>query len=239
MMKQMSIYDLINTDSEKQVKVFADRWHIEQIEYSTAMELVTKNHYMHRKCPCSKAFGLINDKGGCDGVITYGVPCSSTLLKGICGEENMHNVYELNRLWVSEEVPKNGESFLVGNTLKMLDKEIIVSFSDTSVGHVGYIYQATNFLYCGLSARFRDVRVKGHEGQHHATFAHGMTNKQVIEKFGEENVYFVERPRKHRYIYFNADKRRKKELLKLLRYPVMDYPKGDTVKHEVSEVYGY
>lgn len=66
-----------------------------------------------------------------------------------------------------------------------------------------------------------------------------MTNKQVIEKFGEENVYFVERPRKHRYIYFNADKRRKKELLKLLRYPVMDYPKGDTVKHEVSEVYGY
>lgn len=63
-MKQMSIYDLINTDSEKQVKVFADRWHIEQIEYSTAMELVTKNHYMHRKCPCSKAFGLINDRGG-------------------------------------------------------------------------------------------------------------------------------------------------------------------------------
>lgn len=203
------------------------------------METVIAYHYMHRKCPCSRAYGLIANDGSLKGVVTYGVPCSSTLLKGICGEEEMHNVYELNRLWVAEDVPKNGESFLVGNSIKDLDKEIIVSFSDTSVGHVGYIYQATNFLYCGLSARFRDVRVKGKEGQHIASFAHGMTNEQVIEKYGAENVYFVERPRKHRYVYFNASPKRKKELLKKLKYKVCEYPKGDSTRHEVSETYGY
>ena len=137
----------------------------------------------------------------------------------------MHNVYELNRLWVSDDVPKNGESYLIANSIKRLDKEIIVSFADTSQSHVGYVYQATNFLYCGLSARFRDPKVKGMENMHHATYAHGMTMKQVKEKYGEENVYYVERPRKHRYIFFNANKRRKKELRALLRYKVLPYPK--------------
>lgn len=202
-----------------------ENYHIEEIPYKLAMDMVIENHYLHRKCPCSKAFGLFENGGGIKGVITYGVSCSSTLLKGICGEEEMHNVYELNRLWVADDVPKNGESFLISHTLKMLDKEIIVSFADTSQNHIGYVYQATNFLYCGLSAKFRDPKVKGLEHMHHSTYAHGMTMKQVKEKYGEENVYYVDRPRKHRYIYFNADKRRKKELKNKLRYKVQDYPK--------------
>ena len=61
---------------------------------------------------------------------------------------------------------------------------------------------------------------------HHATYAHGMTMEQVKEKYGEENVYYVERPRKHRYIYFNAKGRRKKELMKKLKYKILPYPKA-------------
>lgn len=202
---------------------------VEQIDYKTAMDAVIKNHYLHRKCPCSVAFGMFDKRTNeLVGVITYGVPCSSTLLKGICGEEEMHNVYELNRLWVSDSVPKNGESYLISSTIRKLDKEIIVSFADSSQGHVGYVYQATNFLYCGLSAKFRDPKVRGFENKHHATYAHGMTMKQIIETYGEENVYYVDRPRKHRYIYFNCGKFRRKELLKKLKYKIQPYPKGDS-----------
>ena len=200
-------------------------YQIKEIDYSLAMETVIKEHYLHRKCPCSHAYGLFDTNGELKGVVTYGVSCSSTLLKGICGIEEMHNVYELNRLWVADDVPKNGESYLIGNSIKMLDKEIIVSFADTSQNHIGYVYQATNFLYCGMSAKFRDPKVKGFEAMHHATYAHGMTMQQIKEKYGEENVYYVDRPRKHRYIYFNCNKRRKKELIKKLRYKVMPYPK--------------
>ena len=121
------------------------------------------------------------------GVITYGVSCSSTLLKGICGEEEKSNVYELTRLWIEDSTPKNTESYFIGNTLKMLDKEIIVSFAEIQQGHAGTVYQATNFLYCGLSAKFKDPKVKGLEHQHHATYAHGMTMDQVKQKYGEEN----------------------------------------------------
>jgi hypothetical protein len=202
-------------------------YEIKEISYQLAMETVIANHYLHRKAPCSHAYGLYRE-GLLLGVITYGVSASSTLLRGICGDSEKQNVYELTRLWVDDQVPKNGESFLIGNTIKLLNKEIIVSYADSSHNHLGIVYQATNFIYTGLSAKFRDPKVKGLEHQHHATYAKGLSNKEVIEKFGIENVYFVERPRKHRYIYFNASKTRRKQLLKLLRYPILDYPKDVT-----------
>lgn len=202
-----------------------NKYYISEIDFQTAMEVVIKHHYLHRRAPYSHAYGLFEkDTKKLVGVANYGVPASSTLLKGICGEAEMRNVYELNRLWVDDDVPKNGESFLIGNSIKLLDKEIIVSFADTSQGHVGIVYQATNFLYTGLSAKFFDYVVKGKEHLHHTTYAYGMTVADMRKEFGEDNVYKVERPRKHRYIYFNANKKRKKELMKKLKYKVIPYP---------------
>lgn len=162
-------------------KLFDNKYFVSRIPYEEAIKIAIEKHYMHRKMPCSKAYGLIYNNE-IKGICTYGVPVSSTLLKGVCGIEEYFNIYELNRLWVDEDVPKNGESFLIGNSIKDLDREIIISFSDTSVGHIGYIYQATNFLYCGLSSKFKDIRVKGKENQHTATFAHGLTFKEVEQK---------------------------------------------------------
>lgn len=199
---------------------------IKQINYKTAMKIVIENHYLHRKAPCSKAYGLFCKK--CEnivGTIIYGVSCSSTLLKGICGEDESKNIYELTRLWLKDSTPKNSESYLIGNTLKLLDKEIIVSFAEIQQGHRGTVYQATNFIYCGLSAKFKDPKVKGLEHQHHATYANGMNMLEIKEKYGDDNVYYVDRPRKHRYIYFNAKGKRKKELLNKLKYKVEKYPK--------------
>ena len=190
----------------------------------TANLVAVESHYAHRKAPITWAFGAFFNNN-LVGIITFGKPPSQHLCIGVCGRENQERVYELNRLWVSDEVPKNGESFLIANTMCLLDREIVVSFADTSQGHLGVVYQASNFIYTGLSSKFKDPKVKGKENMHHATYAHGMTNAQVIEKFGEENVVFVERPRKHRYIYFNCDKRKKKELLSKLRYKITEYPK--------------
>ena len=214
-----------DTNKDGEVVSIKDRYYIKEVDYKTAMDLVIEKHYLHRKAPCSKAFGLfLLTDDSMVGVVVYGVSASSTLLKGVCGEEESKNVYELTRLWVDDSVPKNGESFLIGNTINKLDKEIVVSYADSSQEHVGVVYQATNFIYTGLSAKFRDPKVIGLEHQHHATYANGLTNKQVIEKFGDK-VYFVERARKHRYVYFNASPRRKRALLSKLRYKVLPYPK--------------
>ena len=201
-----------------------DNYFVEEIPPKAAQEIVIANHYLHRRAPCSKAYGMFDSIGQIVGVAIYGVPASSTLLKGICGEDEAKNVYELSRLWISDEVPKNAESWLISRSIKNLDREIVVSFADSSQNHYGYVYQAANFFYTGLSAKFRDPKVKGLENQHHATYAHGLTNQQIKDKFGDR-LYWVDRPRKHRYIYFNAGKTRKRALLKKLRYKILPYPK--------------
>jgi hypothetical protein len=204
-----------------------ETYSIEKLSYQEATKIVIEKHYLHRKAPCSHAWGLIdNASKEIKGVVIYGVPASSTLLKGICGPDQANNVYELTRLWVDDSVAKNGESYLIGNTIKLLEKEIIVSYADSTQNHVGIVYQATNWLYTGLSSKFRDPKIRGLENQHHATYANGLTNAQVIEKFGDR-VYWVERARKHRYIYFNATGKRKKELASLLRYKPQSYPKAE------------
>lgn len=199
-------------------------YHIERIGYQLATQTIIENHYLHRKAPITWAFGLFDSQESLVGVITYGVPASSTLLKGVCGPQESGNVYELNRLWVDDSVPKNGESFLIGNTIRRVDREIIISYADTAQEHIGVVYQATNWIYTGLSARFRDPKVRGLEHQHHATFANGLTNKEVQEKYGDR-VYWIDRPRKHRYVFFNASKTRRRSLIKKLRYPILPYPK--------------
>jgi|TARA_R100000951_G_scaffold67542_1_gene56982 hypothetical protein len=197
---------------------------VRPITRQAALPIIVDRHYMGRVPPISRAFGLFNGEKMI-GIVTYGVSGSTTLRRGVCGDEQASNVYELTRLWTEDDAPKNAASFLISQSLKMIDKEIIVTFAEINAGHVGTIYQASNFFYCGLSAKFKDPKVKGLEHQHHTTYAHGMNMQQVRDKYGAENVYYVDRPRKHRYVYINAKKKRRRDLIKLIKYEVLPYPK--------------
>jgi hypothetical protein len=195
---------------------------VKQVTTKECHELILNVHYARRLPSISYAYGLFegDELVGC---VTYGTPASSTLLRGVCGEEYKGIVKELNRLVLRYNRP-NEASTLVSRSFKLLPHPlVIVSYADTSQGHTGTVYQATNFLYTGLSAKFKDPKVRGLEHQHHATYGHGMTNKQLKEKFGGD-LYFVERPRKHRYIMFLGSKVEKKHMRRALRYPVLPYP---------------
>jgi hypothetical protein len=195
---------------------------IKQITYKLAMDVVIKEHYLHRKAPCSIAFGLfLNDE--LKGVVCYGTPSSSSLRKGIAGIDNAHNVIELTRLWVNDDVKKNGESYLIGNTLKKCGKEIVVSYADTAQNHFGIVYQATNWLYTGLSAKRTNWTIEGVD-KHCQTIADKYTAKEIRELYGDK-FSLQPRSRKHRYVYINAKGKRKKELLTQLKYPIQNYPK--------------
>lgn len=199
-----------------------ENYNIKPVSCKVAMNIVVLNHYLHRKCPCSFAFGLF-DGETIKGVIVYGTPSSAPLRSGICGPDEKFNVIELTRLWVCDTVGKNAESFLIGNTIKKVNKEIIVSFAEIQAGHTGVVYQATNWIYTGLSAKRTNWTIDGNT-KHCQTLADKYTSVEIRGKYGDR-FSLVDRPRKHRYVYFNADRRRKKVLLSLLRYPVIPYPK--------------
>jgi len=198
---------------------------IKRIDYHTAMKIIVEKHYLHRKAPCSNAFGLFLDDE-CKGVVVYGTPSSAPLRRGIAGDENVNNVVELTRLWVCDSVPRNGESFLIGNTIKQCGKEIVVSYAEIEQGHLGIVYQATNWYYTGLSAKRTNWVVEGID-RHCQTIADKYSSQELKEKYGD-NFSLKPRPRKHMYEFVNATCKRKKDLLQSLKYKIMPYPKNSS-----------
>ena len=185
------------------------------IKSEEAVPWIMQKHYAKRLPSISYAFGLYEEKK-LVGVVTYGIPASNSLCEGICGKEYKEFVLELNRLCLLDNT-KNQSSFLVGNSIKMLPKpKIIVSYADTAQGHIGYVYQATNFLFTGTTKERTDMSAG--EGKHsrHAT-------DPLIRQF---------RSAKHRYIYFHGTKTDKKLLQRKLNYEILPYPKGKTNQYD-------
>jgi hypothetical protein len=202
---------------------------VKQIDYKLAMEIVIQNHYLHRKCPCSIAFGLFNGEDMV-GVIIYGKPSSYTLCEGLAGKEESKNVIEFNRMWICDTMPKNTGSWFISKTLKLCNYEIIVSFADSEQGHVGYVYQASNWLYCGISKKQKYFRLKdfsNNKGGSEYRRRERMSRSKIIKEYGEEYIEEYYSSLKYRYVYFNTNKKRKKELLSKLRYEILKYPKNN------------
>lgn len=206
------------------------RYSVRSVTRDECAHHVLNVHYAGRWPSISYHFGLFRDNL-LVGVATYGTPSSPTLRVGVAGEQYKNDVIELNRLVLTDNLI-NEASFLVGGSIKLLPKgKIIVSYADISQGHIGYVYQATNFLYCGLSAKRTDWAIKGKEHLHGTTIAdefRGVPNRSVLmrEKYGDD-FYLKPRPRKHRYVYINGSKSFKRVVLRNLKYKIENYPKRE------------
>jgi hypothetical protein len=212
------------------------KYSIKSIEYFECKEWCLKKHYARRMPPIEYAFGIFDLNGIIQGIVTFGTPVSSTL-RNLW--KNEFKLMELNRLVINEGLEENILSYFVSNTLKKMPKPlVIVSYADTSKNHNGYIYQATNWIYTGLSKEFKDIAVKGLENAHHSTIedlVRGKVNRiEALREIFGDRLYYIERSRKHRYFIFTGSKREKKIMLQMLPYKILEYPKGENKKYEAS-----
>lgn len=152
---------------------------VERISYEDCKEWLLYKHYAKRLCSISFAFGLYIDNV-LQGVCTFGMPASSTLATSICGKDFKKYVLELNRLVVNEGLRKNTLSFFVSKSInKLPNNKIIVSFADANQSHTGYIYQATNFLYTGLSSNTTKLIDKSGNEFHFRNIGHYQKNNRL------------------------------------------------------------
>lgn len=270
-------------------------------------------HYAKRKPSISFVYGLY-DNEELIGICSFGMPPSPILAESIIGKKDKKLVIELNRL-VLKYNRKNEASYLVGKSINLLPKpKIIVSFADENQNHKGIVYQATNFIYTGITKNNYQYVDKNNKEFHFRQLGHFQKNnklgvglvkrrtnekqlnriviatylrnnkgkftaKQLDKLFGYkdtaahwfrldkgfsypnvddwiklknilhfDNTYDnlmtqyemtadrkeiikqlklkkVKIKAKHRYVYINANKTDKKQLLKELNYSIMDYPK--------------
>lgn len=197
------------------------------ISGKTTKDYIRKNHYSKSCHNGPIGYGLYN-AGGLLGAIAFACPCSENVRRSIFGEDYAFSVIELHRLFVEDGTPKNTESWFISRALSLLRKQhpkytAVLSFADTTEGHVGYVYQACNFLYCGLTtSNTRFWRDQNGSLRHPRQCGMNITTKEA-----EARGWTPEkRGAKHRYLYLlSRNKVHRKELLSNLRLSILPYPK--------------
>ena len=203
---------------------------VKRIHRSEYAPWILQRHYAHRMPPVSHAYGAYVGKVMM-GVCTFGMPASRNLCIGVCGEDYADKVLELNRLCVDDNAPFPTSMFL-GRCLSRLthlftngqcipDGRIIVSYADTDQGHIGKIYQATNWKYTGCTKERTDIHPG--EGKH----------SRHYDKDGDYSNR-QKRSAKHRYVFFVGDRRWRKRAELRLNYQIEPYPQGDTKRYDAT-----
>jgi hypothetical protein len=216
------------------------------IPFQVAEITIIKCHYLHRSCQITWAFGAYMGNR-LKGVLTIGKPPSWSLKCGLLGaskqefknpECRAHDVYELNRLWMHNDMPKNSESRFVAWCLrevrKLRPRLILVSYADTKKNHIGVIYQATNWIYTGTNTAFKDIHPEGYSD--HRSVPISVRGEKIGRKRAwalDPSIPRVPRSTKHRYVWFSDSRDRS-----LLAWEVIPYPKSSGFDHQFFQQAG-
>jgi hypothetical protein len=236
---------------------------LREINPKVAKDMIVTNHYSHAWTMCSVAIGIFieidgdsdffNDTEKLVGCLIYGNPVGRSAAASICESVEINEVYELTRLWISDELGKNAESYCISQSFRWLKEnhphvKMLISYSDPDQKHLGGIYQATNWIYQGQGEGIQlmpnysvSLRNDPYKWIHSRT---------VFSKFGSHNVEKLklsigqtfwrrQEPSKHRYIYFLTGKAITRKLKKKLKHPPLPYPKSSKDYNEtIQEIKG-
>lgn len=221
---KVSIVSLQGTGPGASPRAALHTLQVRPVPFPVARDLLVCNHYLHSM------------PGGTQ--LAFGVFVGSSLLGALTlgvGPKNAHRLVEgataddcltLSRLWLSDDLPPNSESRLLGIVLRALRRhtqvKFLVSYADPSAGHLGIIYQATGWVYTGLSEAMPLYDLGDGKARHSRSLSHAFGTHSLLhfERHGVA-VRLVPQAAKHRYVYFLDPSWR----LRLLT-PVLTYPKN-------------
>jgi hypothetical protein len=212
-----------------------------KLDKKTCNEIVSAKHYHKKLGIFWEGFGLIED-GTITGVCVFGQP--SAMIQKHAFKDKDFRLYELTRLVVQSKT-RNAPSFLIANAIKLLKCNpcAIISYADSAMNHCGIVYQATNWLYTGSpTACGKNVVIDG-EVMHPSTlYDMGIKNQHKWAK--EKGYELIQQKPKHRYFQFRGNKKQKREMIRKLRYDIVEeYPKcekqmyddGDDIVIEIEQ----
>ncbi len=200
---------------------------IRPIPFTVAKRILVKNHYLHSLPGGTKlAFGAFLGVRLL-GAIAFG--SGPQMVYSLVEDASPDDCLTLTRLWLSDDLPKNSESRVIAVCLRAIKRftqvKFLVSYADPSAGHAGGIYQATGWLYTGLSENMPlydlgDGKVRHSRSLSHAFGSHSLKH---FEAHGVP-VRVVPQAAKHRYVYFLDASWRPR-----LKPSVLPYPKREVL----------
>lgn len=174
-------------------------YEIKRIDRKEALIFLDRFHYLHKegfKFRSGINYGLfLNSK--IIGVAVYNGLSVPETAKGCFGLERnqQEGIFELGRLALDNNLyERNLTSWFLSKTIKKLRREnnvrAILSYADSDK-HTGFIYQATNFKYYGLTAPKSDFWILQADGTY---------KKHQRGKIRGLQGEYRPRSRKHRYL---------------------------------------
>ena len=192
------------------------------VSFKAARSILVRHHYLHSLPGGTRlAFGVFRENR-IMGAMTFGSgPVNAfALVEGAKPDDCL----TLSRFWLSDELPANSESRSLGVALRSIRKhtsvKFIVSYADPSQGHMGIIYQATGWVYTGLSEAMPLFDLGDGKPRHSRSLSHayGTHSTKYFESQGVE-VRVVPQAAKHRYVYFLDRSFRERLKTQVLPYP--------------------
>lgn len=133
-------------------KLKKDGWFVQTVPLKVVQAFIQQHHYAAGGSNTATYRHGLFKKGHdeCLGVAWWIPPTKSAALATF--PEDWQSVLSLSRLALHPSVPKNGASYLLGQSRKLIDKarwRCFVTYADEWQGHEGGIYRADNWKYVG------------------------------------------------------------------------------------------
>ncbi len=203
------------------------KFDIKEITKDQALEMIQKYHYSNTLPKLNKHFVGFYLDGELVGVVTLGWGTRPRhTIQRIFPSLDTKDYFEIGRMCMTEEMPRNSESQMISQLVKWLkdnkpEIKILFTWADGMVGKVGYVYQASNFIYAGYSGgeMYMKDGVKIHVRQMKSVLLppgvkdSRKTVRPTLEQMKYHNILHF-RGKQYRYLMFLCDKREKKRLLK-------------------------
>jgi len=174
---------------------------MKQVSYERAKYYIKDNHYSH-SIPASVKIALgFYCKTELITMIVYGCPVGRNVNQWLGTDSD--NCLELVRLFSNDGLPKNMESYCIGQSFLFLKTKYpqykyLISYADPNHNHVGYIYQAT--YIDGKEVHCRVLNSK-----------HGSTSEEKLKEIYGDRLTITTALKKHVYIMCLGNKKEKKE----------------------------
>lgn len=114
----------------------------------TEVDRFIKAHYLAKRPAIVMLCLIAEHDGQAIGCIVYSAPPREA------DKRYGGKVWELARLYLLDEIPKNAETWLIGQSVKYIKRnhpevQHLLSYADPSAGHQGTIYKAANWRLDG------------------------------------------------------------------------------------------
>ena len=225
------------------------RFDIKEIDKEDALRMIRQYHYSNTLPKLNRHFlgFFLGDE--LVGVVTLGWGTRPRhTIQRMFPSLDTKDYLEIGRMCMKDEMPRNSESQMLSQLVNWMKKnlpeiKVLFTWADGMVGKVGYVYQASNFIYAGYSGgeMYMKDGVKLHVRQMKSFLVpsgvkdNRITVRPTLEQMRKYNIQHF-KGKQYRYLLFLCDKKEKKRLLEECMIDLtLPRPKDDDLSWTVKD----